>query len=203
MSQGTTLGLLFDDTPLVGADVFSFPTGGLSAGVTGQIQNGQGGRYLDIVGTMAIGGLASNLVSTSALREAIVGRLRNSGWSVGNVQLTFTGGLYRIRISVWVYNTYSNQAVLNAAARILTNFNLGLYGWGPAAFRDIRLALETPNATAGAYTNLPPANYGGSGKVDAGSFLDNLGAGIGSGLGVSTPIVIGAGVLLLVLVLRK
>jgi hypothetical protein len=195
------LELYIDDDLLTGAA--GGQIGGISAGVTGQVQGG--GRYLDVIASMEIGDFGAGLLSLPTLRDRIRTRFVSNGWNVGSIDLSFSNNRYSLRMGVWVLNRHSDAEVISRARSGLTGMTSGLAGI--ALFRNVSVGLQHANVSVGANTGgltATPNGYSGdptngSGSISSGSFLDNF----GFGLGVSTPVVLIGGGLLLFLILRR
>lgn len=176
--------------------------GDIVGGATGQVQ-GDGGRYVDIVGTMEKSAYLQGLIPLATLAQSYIRpQFVNGGWSIQGIDLTWDGSRYHFRITAWVRNQHSDAEIRNGARSTLLAVKMGAVG--QQAFSNVYVELQQPNTSVGGNTGgiVTGGNTGG-GSSGVNSFIDSFGSSLGSTLGVSTPIALLIGVGILIVILRK
>lgn len=180
-------------------------------------QLGANGRDIIIV---AVGDF-TGWVPTSA--GTIANAFSNNGWSLGEpgIQTDWANGTVQIRASV--FNTFSNQEILNNATKILNPY-FTVTDIELAKVRDADIynvpgekqvsgvfgntKTTNTNSTKTNTANKTVVNNTGGNNANAGDekgfadYISEFFNSLGSGLGMTTPIV-GAGLLILTIVILK
>lgn len=174
-------------------------------------------RTVVLRGTVTVSQLFSpNLFNVDSWMET---GLRNRGFTVNKVRMSAAGWIgytNNVEIETELYNSFTaeqqRRAIQSAIGEITANYGVNRVfynvtlsvAYDANAAQSGGSAASTPKPRTSTSSNAPspspPSTYDQSAGSPRGSnFVDNLGLG----LGVSTPIVVGAAALLVVLALKR
>lgn len=167
--------------------------GGVSLG-SGRTQRGRVRQIVfQLVGRFRMSGLGWFTDEQGEIRDTLNGK----GWNVSSVSSVGGSGIGNRTFNIYatVNDTFSDGQAATIMSRDLES--------------KINIAsVKIVNSSVASYVNVDAsaglsAVNGISGGTASGDFLSNLGLGLGGGLGLSSPVVLLGGAVLLLLVLKK
>jgi hypothetical protein len=173
--------------------------GDITRGVTGTVQ-GAGVRHMTLQVTISFLGswLAPQLSWFRDEASIVKDELQRNGWIVRGIARTSTNvggvGAYTFLIDVELHGNFSDSEIVGTARSVLSRIG-----------SDVRVSIArnsvnyvSTNVGGGPLSSANPAT-----ASSAATFFDNLGAGLGAGLGISSPVVLLAGGVHLIVLLKR